>query len=101
MMIVKLIGINSQLTDAWKKVFLNVKQVEVINDSIFNHPCDAIVSPANSFGFMNGGIDFSISKNLGWDIEKRVQEKIRSEYFGELLIGQSLIVETENKDFPY
>ena len=50
---------------------------------------------------MNGGIDFSISKNLGWHIEKKVQKKIREDYFGELLIGQSLIVETDNKDFPY
>lgn len=98
---IKLIDVNKNLTDAWSKVFEGVMEVEVINDSIFNHPCDAIISPANSFGFMNGGIDFAISKNLGWHIEKSVQKKIRTEFFGELLIGQSLIVETDHKDFPY
>ena len=50
---------------------------------------------------MNGGIDFAISKNLGWDIEKSVQQKIRDEFFGELLIGQALIVKTNHLDFPF
>ncbi|WP_020530003.1 macro domain-containing protein [Flexithrix dorotheae] len=97
----KLIGINEKLTQAWETVFKDVENVTIIKDSIFNHPSDVIVSPANSFGYMNGGIDFSISKNLGWHIEKLVQQKIRNEFFGELLVGQSLIVETNHNDFPY
>lgn len=97
----KFIDINPKLTEAWSKVFEDIEEVEVITGSIFDHKSDVIISPANSFGFMNGGIDFSISKNLGWGIEKKVQAKIREEFFGELLIGQSLIVETEHKDFPY
>ena len=52
-------------------------------------------------GYMNGGIDFSISKNLGWQIEKKLQKKIREKYFGELLVGQAEIVETENSQYPY
>ncbi len=93
--------INSKLTDAWSKVFEGVDNVVVTNDSIFNLSCDAIVSPANSFGFMNGGIDFSISKNLGWHIEKKLQKLIREKYFGELLVGQSAIVETDHEQFKY
>ena len=27
---------------------------------------DAIVSPANSFGFMDGGIDYAYSDHFGW-----------------------------------
>ncbi|MEL6560459.1 MAG: macro domain-containing protein [Bacteroidota bacterium] len=100
-MIIKLIDTNSKITDAWKTVFENVAEVTVCNDSIFNHPCDAIVSPANSYGYMNGGIDFAISKHLGWHIEKKLQEVIRKKYFGELLVGQAEIVTTENKLFPF
>lgn len=96
-----LIDTNPQVTDAWAKVFAGVPNFTVICDSIFNHPCDVIVSPANSFGFMNGGIDFAISKTLGWHIEKKVQNLIREKYYGELLIGQADIVTTENKNFPY
>ncbi len=74
---------------------------EFIQDSIFNHPSDAIVSPANSFGFMGGGIDGLLSNYLGWHVQDRVQEKIKNEFDGELLVGQSLIVKTDNDKFPY
>ena len=95
------IDTNLDVSNAWKQVFHDVKNVIVKNSSIFDYPSDVIISPANSFGFMNGGIDFSISKNLGWHIEKKVQKLIREKYFGELLVGQSLIVSTENTSFPY
>lgn len=98
---IKLIDVNPKITDAWKKVFNHVKNVSVHQGSIFDYPSDALVSPANSFGFMNGGIDFAISKNLGWHIEKKLQAKIRKKYYGELLVGQAEIVETEHQHFPY
>ncbi|MEO1414236.1 MAG: macro domain-containing protein [Bacteroidota bacterium] len=100
-MIYNLIDINEALCEAWDKVFAGVKGVQVTHDSIFNHPCDALVSPANSFGYMNGGIDFAISKNLGWHIEKDLQKIIREKYYGELLIGQAIILPTHHSDFPY
>ncbi len=93
--------INSKLTEAWDKVFHDIDDVVVNNQSIFDLSCDAIISPANSFGFMNGGIDFTISKNLGWHIEKRLQKLLREKYYGELLVGQAAIVETDNVQFPY
>lgn len=97
----KLVDLNADLVIAWQTVFKDVSNVEAINASIFEHSSDIIVSPANSFGFMNGGIDFSISKHLGWHIEKKVQHKIREEFYGELLVGQALIVETGSTGFPY
>ncbi len=100
-MTIKLVDINEELTKAWQKVFHGIKEVSVHHQSIFDITCDAIVSPANSFGYMNGGIDFAISKNLGWHIEKKLQEKIRSQYLGELLVGQATIVATEVTPFPY
>ena len=96
-----LVDINPDLTAAWQKVFEDIGQVEVVHQSIFDLSCDAIVSPANSFGYMNGGIDFAISKNLGWHIEKRLQQKLREQYHGELLVGQATLVETDSKQFPY
>lgn len=98
---INLVALEPPLADAWELVFQDVDDVTVFRGSIFDFPADALVSPANSFGYMNGGIDFSISKNLGWHIEKRVQEKIRNEFFGELLVGQALVVETDHADFPY
>lgn len=95
------IDTNKEVTDAWEKVFAGIEAVTIRHASIFDHPCDALVSPANSFGYMNGGIDFAISKNLGWHIEKRLQKVIREKYFGELLVGQAEIVETDHASFPY
>lgn len=95
------IDLNKEITNAWEKVFNGIENVEIRNESIFNVSCDAIVSPANSYGYMNGGIDFAISKNLGWHIEKALQEKIRTKFYGELLVGQAEVVETGNEQFPY
>ena len=93
--------INEALTDAWEQVFGDVENVVVKHQSIFEIESDAIVSPANSFGFMNGGIDFAISKNLGWHIEKKLQQLLREKYYGELLVGQAVIIDTDHDQFPY
>ncbi|RSK42516.1 macro domain-containing protein [Hymenobacter perfusus] len=92
---------NSEITDAWQRVFADVPQVTIRHGSIFEVPADALVSPANSFGYMNGGIDFAISKTLGWHLEKDLQHVIREKYYGELLVGQAEILPTGHAPFPY
>ncbi|RZK24649.1 MAG: phage tail protein [Hymenobacter sp.] len=96
-----LIDTNQEVTDAWATVFANVAEVTVSLGSIFDHPADALVSPANSFGYMNGGLDFAISKHLGWHLEKDLQQLIRTKYYGELLVGQADILPTGSARFPY
>lgn len=61
----------------------------------------AVVSPANSFGFMDGGIDYAYSAWLGWHVQERVQREIASLPFGELLVGQALAVETDGEHVPF
>ena len=92
---------NPEITDAWHRVFADVPQVTIRHGSIFDVPADALVSPANSFGYMNGGIDFAISKTLGWHLEKDLQHVIREKYYGELLVGQAEILSTGHAQFPY
>lgn len=75
--------------------------LDAVEGDILNHPADAVVSPANSFGFMDGGVDLAYSERLGWHVQAFVQSKILSRFEGELLIGQALSVETSDKDFPY
>jgi len=96
-----LIDTNPEVTEAWEKTFADVPQVTVRLGSIFDYPTDALISPANSFGYMNGGLDFAISKNLGWHLEKDLQRVIREKYYGELLVGQAEILPTGHADFPY
>lgn len=92
---------NPEVTAAWQQVFADVPQVSIHHGSIFEHPADALVSPANSFGYMNGGLDFAISKHLGWHLEKNLQQLIREKHYGELLVGQAEILPTGHSDFLY
>ena len=83
---IRLIDISKEMTDAWKIAFEGVADVAVHNGSIFDIPSEVVVSPANSFGFMDGGIDRVLSEFLGWHVMDRVQEKIRDQFDGELLV---------------
>lgn len=91
--------INKDVTEMFTK-YLG-KQGEVITGSFKDIKCDAIVSPANSFGFMDGGIDYAYSEFFGWDLSERLQAKIKVKWDGELPVGCAELVETNHKDIPY
>ena len=92
---------NEPIIQAWNKYFGDCENITTHHGSIFDHPCDAIVSPANSFGFMDGGIDLALSEYLGWHVQDRLQAIIKEKHHGELLIGQAELVETDHQEFPY
>jgi O-acetyl-ADP-ribose deacetylase (regulator of RNase III) len=92
---------NAALVEALRREFAGVANVEVTCGDIFDVPADAIVSPANSFGFMDGGIDLAYTKRFGWDLQERLQELLRKEHAGELPVGQAVIVETYASDIPW
>lgn len=69
---------NPELIEAWEADFVGLSNVTVRGGNILLVKADAIVSPANSFGFMDGGIDWSISEMLDWKIQPIVQQAIRS-----------------------
>ncbi len=93
--------INKDVANALRMAFTGAGDVEVYSDSIFNHKADAIISPANSFGYMDGGIDLEYSKYFGWDLQVRLQRQITENFHGELLVGQATIIETNNTEIPY
>jgi hypothetical protein len=47
---------NGELATAWSKIFSGYSNVDVSCGDIFDLKVDAIINPANSFGFMDGGI---------------------------------------------
>lgn len=92
------------LVDVWNIAFadlISAGNVQVIHGSIFDQKVDAIVSPANSFGFMDGGLDYHISANLGWDIQTNLQEYIKNNTHGELLVGQAVAISTTHNKIPF
>lgn len=95
------IGPNDDLIAEWNKLFSNQANVTVLKGDLTQVTCDAIVSPANSFGFMDGGVDYAISERLGWDLQLKLQERIRNLPERELLIGKALTIETGDERIPY
>ena len=96
-----LTSVEPELADAWERFCGDLAFVTVHRGSIFDLSCDAVVSPANSFGFMDGGIDMLYTQYFGWQVQERLQEAIRERHHGELLVGQAEIVETDNPDLPF
>ena len=96
-----LADLNTTLINAWRDSFCEQRDVTIIEGDITQIKCDAIVSPANSFGFMDGGVDYALSVRFGWDLEKKLQQQIKELPEGELLVGQSILMETGDADIPF
>jgi O-acetyl-ADP-ribose deacetylase (regulator of RNase III) len=97
----KLCDLDEKLISAWKKSFEGVSEVEAVAGNILETSVDALVSPANCFGFMDGGIDRIYSERLGWGLQQRLREIIGRDWDGELPIGLALLIETSDKEIPY
>jgi O-acetyl-ADP-ribose deacetylase (regulator of RNase III) len=96
-----LTDLNPLLIKAWKSIFADQKDVSIIHGDLTKLTCDAVVSPANSFGFMDGGIDYALSERFGWNLQERLQEQIKELPEGELLVGQALVLETGDSKVPF
>ena len=101
MLKIHLIALDDDLTRAWQDHCGDLPFVEVFQGNIFDVTCDAVVSPANSFGFMDGGIDRLYSHRFGWHVQERLQALIRERHGGELLVGTAELVETDDVSKPF
>ena len=93
--------VNPDVVNAWQKYFRGIANVTISLGDIFATSADAIVSPANSFGYMDGGIDLVYLHRFGWDLQTRLQTHLREEHDGELPVGQATIIETFDATMPY
>jgi O-acetyl-ADP-ribose deacetylase (regulator of RNase III) len=62
---------------------------------------DCLVSPANSFGLMDGGMDAAITHYFGSSLMQKVQSQILSEYAGDQPVGTSFIIATDDARIPW
>lgn len=95
-----LTSIDPLLTAAWRKWCGALQHVEIVEGSVFDVPADALVSPANSFGFMDGGIDAQYTDRFGTKVQDRLRLRILERHRGELLVGAAEIVETDDPQHP-
>ncbi|MDF1667070.1 MAG: macro domain-containing protein [Planctomycetota bacterium] len=95
-----LCDLNTSLCQAWQGHFADHDRVEVQAGNILELTADAIVSPANSFGFMNGGIDLAYSHFFGWELQERLQLTLNKSLLGECPVGLAVLVETGHPRIP-
>ncbi|EGU4607862.1 phage tail protein [Salmonella enterica] len=87
---------------AFEHSFQNTENVEIIPgpfETITEFDC--MVSAANSFGLMDGGVDAAITAYFGPQLQERVQRHILREYLGEQPVGTAFVIETGNSQHPW
>ena len=87
---------------AWRKHFGDLPSVEIVTARFEALPAfDCMVSAANSFGLMDGGVDAAITRFFGDELVSRVQRQILEEHLGEQSVGTSMIVATGHPKHPF
>lgn len=89
---ISFIDTNPAVVFALRGAFLGVPDVACDIGDITDQDVDTFVSPTNSFGYMDGGVDRAYIDRWGWDVMRTVQRKIVDEFDGELNVGQATSV---------
>lgn len=104
---------NAPMVEAWRKAFdaqLGTSRTPYGQFAVCSFPIPeefvagqkiAIVSPANSFGFMDGGIDATYTQFFGSKVQERLQKMIAARPLRELLVGEAVTVNTDDERIPW
>src|ERR1051326_7122093 len=96
-----LCDINAEMTDAWLDRFFGVEAVEILQGDLLETGADAVVSPANSFGDMSGGVDKRIDDYFKGAAQQAIRQRIQEQFYGELPVGMALVVPMPNTRLPF
>ncbi|MFD6548667.1 ADP-ribosyltransferase domain-containing protein [Streptomyces sp. NPDC058398] len=89
---VVLTDVNERVVEAWRAAFADTPGIEIRKGSILDEDVDAWVTPTNSQGRMDGGVDAVIKRYLGSGIQVRVQRAIRDRFAGPMPVGSAVCV---------
>jgi O-acetyl-ADP-ribose deacetylase (regulator of RNase III) len=96
-----LVDADPEVVAALRDAFRSFPEVEVARGNLLAVAHNTVVSPANSYGFMDGGIDRAYLDFFGTAIEGRVREAIARRPEGHLPVGASLVIRTGHARIPY
>jgi O-acetyl-ADP-ribose deacetylase (regulator of RNase III) len=96
-----LVDYNGRLVNAWTEAFAKFPEVTIQQGDLLAVAEHCVVSPANSYGFMDGGIDAAYRAFFGAQIERTVQEAVTRRPEGHLPVGASLVVRTGHARVPF
>jgi O-acetyl-ADP-ribose deacetylase (regulator of RNase III) len=97
----RFVDINPLVAEALAESFSSHPEVEVRSGDILEEARHCLVSPANSFGFMDGGIDASYTAFFGLKLQSAVQAAISRRPEGMLPVGAALVVRTGHERIPF
>jgi O-acetyl-ADP-ribose deacetylase (regulator of RNase III) len=95
------VDLNPEVVAAWRISFAPFPEVEITHTDLLSVARHCVVSPANSYGFMDGGIDRAYLSFFGDQLGIRVQEAIGWRPEGILPVGAAELVLTGNARIPY
>src|SRR5262249_8706315 len=95
------VDLDCDLIDALRTAFEGISDVTCASGDILEVAHPALVSPPNSYGFMDGGIDAAYSAFFGPALQIAVQEAINRRPEGCLPVGASLAVRTGHVQIPF
>lgn len=89
-----LCAVDAPLAEAWADAAASLDgRVRVHRGSVLDIRAQAVVSPANSYGWMRGGIDAVYARAFP-EVEQNVRSAILAYHGGELPIGEAVMVPT-------
>ena len=104
-----LVDINTKMIESWEKYFKYENNVNVICSDIYtflvNKNIDCIVSPANSFGIMDGGIDLELNRYFSNNVNPLFQQMVINmviddrRYAGQIPLGEAALLKIGKKYF--
>jgi O-acetyl-ADP-ribose deacetylase (regulator of RNase III) len=96
-----LVDHNGDLVSAWMEAFNLFPEVTIEQGDLLASAENCVVSPANSYGFMDGGIDAAYRAFFGAQIERTVQDIVARRPEGHLPVGASVVVRTGHPRIPF
>ncbi|MBK9579105.1 MAG: macro domain-containing protein [Fibrobacteres bacterium] len=84
-----------------REAFAPFPEVSVQTGNILAVAHGCVVSPANSSGYMDGGVDAAYRTFFGASFETKVRAAIQSQPNSELPIGSAIVVATNHHKIPF
>jgi O-acetyl-ADP-ribose deacetylase (regulator of RNase III) len=96
-----LVDADGTVAAALRDAFRPFPEVTVTLGDLLAIAENTVVSPANAYGFMDGGIDDAFRSFFGAAVEGRVRAAIGQRPEGHLPVGASVVVRTGSERIPY
>ena len=96
-----LVDADAEVASALQVAFTPFPEVQVGLGDLLSVAEHCVVSPANSYGFMDGGFDRELLSFFGPQVQGRVQDAIAQRAEGFLPVGASLLVRTGHQRIPF